>query len=185
MAQSQKSTDLVMRIDGGARGNPGPAAYGVVVEAPDGSRLDAFSETTGRATNNVAEYRALVRALEYAVERGAGRVKVFSDSELLVRQMLGTYKVRHPDLKPLHARAQELIARLGAFRIEHVRREENREADRLVNAALDGRASGAKTPASKEALHAEAKYEDGVLKLRQPLPLDEGEEVDLQIRRKG
>jgi ribonuclease HI len=138
MPPSKQPVSLVLRIDGGARGNPGPAAYAVVVEAPDGSRLDAFSKTIGRATNNVAEYRALLAALEYSLERGAGRVKVFSDSELLVRQVQGSYKVRHPDLKPLYARAQELIARFDEFRIEHVRREENREADRLLNEALDG-----------------------------------------------
>jgi GxxExxY protein len=137
MKKAQQPSSLVLRIDGGARGNPGPAACAVVVESPEGERLDAFSRTLGRATNNVAEYHALLAALEDAVERGAKSVKVFSDSELLVRQVQGAYKVRHPDLKPLHARAKDLIARFDRFNIQHVPREQNREADRLLNQALD------------------------------------------------
>lgn len=149
MKKNQPPSSLVLRIDGGARGNPGPAACAVIVETPEGERLDAFAKILGRATNNVAEYRALLAALEYAIERGAKSVRVLSDSELLVRQIQGAYKVRHADLKPLHARAQELIARFERFDIEHLRRAQNRDADRMLNRALD--AEERKSPGHGEA----------------------------------
>jgi ribonuclease HI len=137
MSDPRQSFDAIMHIDGGARGNPGPAACAVVVAAADGARLHSFSQYLGKTTNNVAEYRALLAALEYGLEHRYLRLKIVSDSELLVRQIQGRYKVKNPGLKPLHERARSLTARLGAFSIEHVRREANREADRLVNRALD------------------------------------------------
>ena len=129
--------DMIMRIDGASRGNPGPAAYAVVVENGDGTPRESFSRTLGKTTNNVAEYEGLLAALEYALQQGARRLKVISDSELLVRQIQGRYKVKSEGLKPLVERARTLIARLHSFSIEHVRREQNSEADQLANQALD------------------------------------------------
>ena len=129
--------DMIMRIDGASRGNPGPAAYAVVVENDDGTPRESFFRTLGKTTNNVAEYEGLLAALEYALHQGARRLKVISDSELLVRQIQGRYKVKNEGLKPLVERARALIARLHSFSIEHVRRERNSEADRLANQALD------------------------------------------------
>lgn len=135
-------TTLVARVDGASRGNPGPAAYAVVIETPEGRRVAEISAVIGAATNNVAEYRGLIRALEYALSRHAAHLKVFSDSELLTRQMKGIYKIKSPGLKPLHQQALALAARLESFSIEHVRREFNRDADRLANQALDKARSG-------------------------------------------
>jgi probable phosphoglycerate mutase len=128
---------IVAYVDGGARGNPGPAGYGVRIEDPGGAVLEEFSESIGRATNNVAEYRGLIAALEWARARGCRRVHVRSDSLLLVQQMLGRYKVRHPGLQPLHAEARLLAQQIGDVSYEHVRRERNAHADRLANAAMD------------------------------------------------
>lgn len=124
-------------IDGGSRGNPGPAAWGVAVLDDSGDCAEEHSGFLGRATNNVAEYRALIAALRLAADRSAQTVEIQADSELVVRQIKGEYRVRHPDLKPMYLEAKRLIAGLPSFRIRHVRREENRQADRLVNQALD------------------------------------------------
>jgi ribonuclease H / adenosylcobalamin/alpha-ribazole phosphatase len=126
-----------LSTDGGSRGNPGPAAYGYVLEAEDGTVLDARGETIGVATNNVAEYRALLAGLGSAVERGVDDLEVVSDSELLVRQMRGEYKVKSATLRELVDEAQALAGRLGRVRFTAVRREHNELADRLVNEALD------------------------------------------------
>jgi ribonuclease HI len=126
-----------LSTDGGSRGNPGPAAYGYVLEAEDGTVLDARGDTIGVATNNVAEYRALVAGLTSALERGVDELDVVSDSELLVRQMRGEYKVKSPTLRELVDEAQGLARRLGSVRYTAVRREHNELADRLVNEALD------------------------------------------------
>jgi ribonuclease HI len=128
---------LVAHIDGGARGNPGPAGYGVVLADESGHIVAQLSRYLGRQTNNFAEYSALIAALEYALQRGVRVLRVFSDSELLVRQIKGIYKVRNEGLRPLYDRAQELMLKLEDFRITHVRREQNREADRLANKAMD------------------------------------------------
>ena len=128
---------LVAHIDGGARGNPGPAGYGVAVQDEKGARVAALSQYLGRQTNNFAENQGLIAALEYALERGRKALKVVSDSELLVRQIKGIYKVKNPTLQDLHARAKELIAQLDWFSIDHALREHNREADRLANQAMD------------------------------------------------
>jgi probable phosphoglycerate mutase len=133
---------VVAYIDGGARGNPGPAAYGVRVEQEDGSLVEEFGEAIGVATNNVAEYRALLAALEWARVRGHRAVHVRSDSLLLVQQMKGVYKVKHPGLQPLHARARVLAHDVGRVTFEHVGRAHNAHADRLANAAMDDAGSG-------------------------------------------
>ena len=126
-----------LSTDGGARGNPGPAAYGYVLEAEDGTVLDARGEAIGVATNNVAEYRALVAGLAKAVELGLDELEVVSDSELVVKQMRGEYKVKNAALAELKAEAEDLARRLPKVVFSHVRREHNELADRLVNEALD------------------------------------------------
>ena len=124
-------------IDGGARGNPGPAGYGVRIESPDGSLLDELHGALGVTTNNVAEYNGLLAALRWAVDHDARDLRIRSDSELLVKQMIGEYKVRHPGLQPLAAQARLLLMQLDRVIFEHVRREQNVEADRLSNVAMD------------------------------------------------
>jgi ribonuclease HI len=126
-----------LSTDGGARGNPGPAAYGYVLEAEDGTVLDARGETIGVATNNVAEYRALIAGLEKAVELGIDELEVVSDSELLVKQMQGEYRVKNEALRDLNDEANSLERKLGRVRYKAVRREHNELADKLVNDALD------------------------------------------------
>jgi ribonuclease HI len=126
-----------LSTDGGARGNPGPAAYGYVLEAEDGTVLDARGETIGVATNNVAEYRALIAGLEKAVELGIDELEVASDSELLVKQMQGEYRVKNEALRELNDEANFLERKLGRVRYRAVRREHNELADKLVNEALD------------------------------------------------
>ena len=126
-----------MFTDGGARGNPGPAAYGYVLEADDGTLLAAHGERIGVATNNVAEYRALIAGLEKALELGLDEVGVVSDSELLVKQMTGEYRVKNEALKKLNDDAERVARRIGDVSYTAVRREHNELADRLVNEALD------------------------------------------------
>ena len=128
---------LVAFSDGGARGNPGPAGYGVVVQDEAGRTVAALSQYLGHQTNNVAEYQGLIAALEYALAEGPKALKVIIDSELMVRQIQGVYKVNNLALQVLHRRAQELISRLEWFSIGHVLRGHNEEADRLANAAMD------------------------------------------------
>jgi ribonuclease HI len=128
---------LVLHVDGGARGNPGPAAIGVVVSTPDGERVDEIAETIGEATNNVAEYRALLRGLERARELGANEIEIVGDSELVARQLTGAYKVKHPAMRPLYERAIAALRGFDRWSIRTVPRAENARADALVNAALD------------------------------------------------
>lgn len=123
-------------IDGGARGNPGPAGYGVFIELPDGTSVELHGGL-GIATNNVAEYNGLLAALAWALEHGHRDVRIRADSELLVKQMRGEYKVKHPGLQPLAARARLLVGQLGRVTFEHVRREQNKDADRLSNVGMD------------------------------------------------
>ena len=127
-----------LSTDGGARGNPGPAAFGYVLEAEDGTVLAAHGETIGVATNNVAEYRALIAGLEKAVEVGVDQLEVVSDSELLVKQMKGEYRVKNENLRALAVQVSRLAGEVGRVRWTSVRREHNELADRLVNEALDG-----------------------------------------------
>ena len=133
-------TKLVINVDGGARGNPGPAAIGVVVRTPDGEFVAEAAETIGPATNNVAEYRALLRGIELGREHGGSELEIYGDSELVVKQIRGEYKVKDAGLKPLHAEARSALAALEEWTFDHVRRENNAQADELVNQALDAAA---------------------------------------------
>jgi ribonuclease HI len=128
---------LRVNVDGGARGNPGPAAIGAVVQNGDGEVLEERGERIGVATNNVAEYRALLLGIERAAERGASELELIGDSELIVRQVKGEYKVKDATLRELHAEVKRALAPFETWSIRHVRREQNAAADRLVNAALD------------------------------------------------
>ena len=132
------SLRLVIHVDGGARGNPGPAAIGIVVSDPDGEVVEEIAEPIGVATNNVAEYRAVLRALERAAALGATELELIGDSELVARQLTGAYKVKHPSLKPLHAQASSALSGFDRWSIRSVPRAQNARADALVNAALDG-----------------------------------------------
>ena len=128
---------LVVHVDGGARGNPGPAAIAAVISAPDGEVLEERGERIGNATNNVAEYRALLLGLERARSLGAREVELVGDSELVVRQVRGEYKVKDEALRGLYAKVVKALADFDRWSIRHVRREENEAADALVNSALD------------------------------------------------
>ena len=131
---------IIAYIDGGARGNPGPAGFGVRIERADGTLVEEFHDAIGTATNNVAEYRGLLAALAWARAHGERELLIRSDSLLLVQQMLGNYKVKHPGLQPLYAKARLLAHEIGRVRYEHVRREANQHADRLANEAMDAAA---------------------------------------------
>jgi ribonuclease HI len=139
-AAAQTVPKVVVHIDGGARGNPGPAAIGVVVSDSAGAILDEFAETIGVATNNVAEYTALLRGVERAAAFGPREVEFVNDSELVAKQINGTYKVKHPAMKPLHEQATSALRHHfdGHWRIRSVPRAQNARADALVNEALDG-----------------------------------------------
>jgi ribonuclease HI len=128
---------LIAHSDGGARGNPGPAGFGVIIQDESGRKVAALSEYLGHQTNNFAEYQGLIAALEYALQHGPKALKLISDSELLVRQIKGIYKVKNATLQDLHRRAKELIAKLDWFSIGHALREHNQDADRLANEAMD------------------------------------------------
>ncbi len=144
---------IIASIDGGARGNPGPAGYGVRIENEAGEVIAELHASIGIATNNVAEYEGLLAALRYARAHGHRRVHVRSDSQLLVRQMLGEYRVKHPGLQPLHQEAKRLMAEFDQVTFEHVRRERNVHADRLANRAMDeaARRGGATSPRARPA----------------------------------
>jgi ribonuclease HI len=129
---------LVLHVDGGARGNPGPAAIGMVISTPDGVVLEEDSQRIGVATNNAAEYRALLLGLERARQRGASEVQIVGDSELVARQLTGAYRVKHPAMKPLHQQALSLLAGFQRWSVRTVPRAQNARADALVNEALDG-----------------------------------------------
>jgi ribonuclease HI len=133
-------------VDGGSRGNPGPAGYGIRIEESDGTLMEEIHGALGIASNNVAEYRGLLAALRWALDRGVAALHVMSDSELLVKQMRGEYRVRNPGLRLLHEEARALASRIGRVTFEHVRRERNREADRLANVAMDEAAGRALKP---------------------------------------
>lgn len=176
-------------IDGGSRGNPGPAAYGVVVRDGSGAVVARMKKYIGQNTNNVAEYFGLIAALDYAQTHSVKALRVESDSELMVRQMRGQYKVKSGDLKPLFERAKKMAQGLDSFRIEHVYREQNREADELVNQALDetgrggNRANAAAADIAKgNSLRLRARCKGGQLELHEPLELADGTEVELLLR---
>ena len=177
-------------IDGGSRGNPGPAAYGVVVRDPRGEIVARLKKYIGKNTNNVAEYFGLIAALDYAQNHGIRALRIESDSELMVKQMRGQYKVKSEELKPLFERARKMSQTFESFRITHVYREQNKEADALVNQALD-ETSGtsvtsnakAEKPAAKDGtIRLIARYKDGVLQPYDALDLPEGTEVELLLR---
>ncbi|MGH9733755.1 MAG: reverse transcriptase-like protein [Candidatus Acidiferrales bacterium] len=199
----------IANIDGASRGNPGPASYALILKDASGKVVFQLGKKVGRQTNNVAEYYALLAALDYAVGHGLRALRIRSDSELLVRQIKGQYKVKSADLKPLHERALKLARQLEYFVIEHVMREMNREADALANQALDGGdtqyegagppvlgESGSHASAVKEgsehqrgttrdtsATHPiRARIMNGALVPSQPLNLPEGSEVIITIR---
>ena len=192
------TSEIVAHIDGGSRGNPGPAAYGVVIETAQGEPVTTFAKFLGKTTNNVAEYQGLLAALDYALNHGHPRLRVLTDSELMARQISGSYKVRSPDLKLLYQKAREMIARLESFSIRHVYREQNREADGLANKAMDDAEHGIvpHEPAPRTAapqisravlagpLRISATFQKGALHPHAPLPLFDGEEVDVEIRRR-
>ena len=129
---------LVVHVDGGSRGNPGPAAAAAVLSTPDGDVVDEAARTLGRTTNNVAEYRGLLLGVERAAALGATEVEVINDSELIAHQVTGRYKVKHPDMKPLHAEALRALGGFERWSIRPVPRAQNADADALVNQALDG-----------------------------------------------
>jgi ribonuclease HI len=172
-------------IDGGSRGNPGPAAYGVVVRDARGEVVARLKKYIGQNTNNVAEYFGLIAALDYAQTHGVRALHVESDSELLVKQMRGQYKVKSGDLKPLFERARKMAGVLESFQISHVYREQNREADELVNQALDetGRGGASTSPGAKDTpLHFVARCRGRQLELRESLPWPDGTEVEVLVR---
>jgi ribonuclease HI len=185
-------------IDGGSRGNPGPAAYGVVIRDAKGEVVAKLKKYIGRMTNNVAEYYGLIAALDYMQSQGIKALRIESDSELLVKQMRGQYKVRSPELQPLFERARKMAAALESFRIDHVYREQNREADALANEAMDEVESAAPksaklaaipTPKKSEARgpvgevrKIRARFRSGVLYLLEDVDLPDGVEVDVLLR---
>jgi ribonuclease HI len=178
-------------IDGGSRGNPGPASYGVVIRDPRGQVVAKLKKYIGRSTNNVAEYYGLIAALDYAQQHGIRALRVESDSELLVRQMRGQYKVKSPELRPLFERARKMAQTFDSFKIEHVYREQNAEADALANEALD-ETSGAPSRMKSDAPVAKphpaqprkirARFRNGALVPLDPLDLPEGSEVEISVR---
>jgi ribonuclease HI len=176
---------LAAHTDGGARGNPGPAGYGVVIHDSSGKKVAGLSQYLGRQTNNFAEYQALIAALEYTVEHGPKALKVISDSELLVRQIKGIYKVKEPTLRDLHARASQLISKLDWFNIEHVLRGHNREADELANQAMDkgsGRTAFQAPKPSLQQQEFDGVVRDGKIELLEG-NLPEGTPVQVRIKR--
>jgi ribonuclease HI len=194
----------VANVDGASRGNPGPASYAVVIRDASGQVVLELGKQIGRTTNNVAEYYALLAALDYSTNQGIKALRIRSDSELLVRQMQGRYKVKSPDLKPLFERASKLARQLEYFVIEHVPRERNRDADALANIALDSgplkvetaiaMKEANRTPIAHEASRPvsipistpvsriRARFMRGVLVPSEPLNLREGTEVSLEVR---
>jgi ribonuclease HI len=179
---------LVAHSDGGARGNPGPAGYGVVIQDESGRKVAALSEYLGHQTNNFAEYQGLIAALEYALKHGPKALKVISDSELLVRQIKGIYKVKNPTLQDLHARAKDLIARLEWFAIGHAMREHNQQADQLANEAMDKGMGRSRTPSPNAAsgqLSSPQEFEgmvrNGVVDLQGKIP--DGTRVQVRVKK--
>jgi ribonuclease HI len=172
----------VAYIDGGSRGNPGIAGYGIAVLNEAGQTIASLSETLGVRTNNFAEYAALIGALEYAKSHGYDGITIFADSELLVKQIQGTYKVRSLDLKPLYDRAKTLISNLKFFSVQHVPREQNREADRLANLAMDrGIQQPSPNPASPAPRQVLAVYQAGCFQPLEPAEFEENARYCLTI----
>jgi ribonuclease HI len=180
---------LIAHSDGGARGNPGPAGYGVVIKDNNGQKVAALSEYLGHQTNNFAEYQGLIAALEYAVSHGPKALKLVSDSELMVKQIKGIYKVKNAHLQDLHGRAKELIAQLEWFSIDHAMREHNQEADRLANEAMDkgsGKSTHVVAGGSPATVESQKEFEgivqNGTIKLLNG-SLPEGTKVQVRAKR--
>lgn len=176
---SQPQSGIMAHIDGGARGNPGPAGFGVYIQDAQGKVIAEISEFLGHQTNNYAEYSALLAALEYAIDHGHSVQHVVSDSELLVKQIRGEYKVKNPDLRQLYNRAQELIAQLEHFEIRHVLRERNQNADRLANAAMDRGMNRTPAPKPLAAQEVSGIVRNGVVEIQGTLP--EGARVRVKV----
>jgi ribonuclease HI len=184
----------IANIDGASRGNPGPAAYGVILRDANGKEVLRLAKRLGRETNNVAEYYALLAALDYATAHGITALRIRSDSELLVRQMQGRYKVKSAGLKPLHERAVKMSRQLGYFALEHVPREMNSDADALANAALDGNSVASTEPRASHSGDAKtetepatsrqirARFVNGAFVPAESVELPEGTEVVLDVR---
>src|SRR6184192_4750060 len=177
-------------IDGGSRGNPGPAAYGVVIRDGRGEIVAKLKKYIGRMTNNVAEYYGLIAAMDYAQSQSIRQLRIESDSELLVKQMRGQYKVKSEDLRPLFERAQKMSKSFDSFRIDHVYREQNREADALANEALDETEGKPASPAAAAKTNAPdktgprripARFRGGVLYLLEDVGLPDGTVVEVAI----
>jgi ribonuclease HI len=187
-------------IDGGSRGNPGPASYGVVIRDPRGEIVARLKKYIGRTTNNVAEYYGLIAALDYAQSKNIRALRVESDSELLVKQMRGQYRVKSPDLKPLYERAKKMSQAIPVFRIDHVYREQNSEADLLANEAMDevsgkppaaesrdskiedGNSKMAIRPSAPTAIKVRARFRSGILYPLEDVDLPDGAEVEILLR---
>src|ERR1700731_3025905 len=195
----QKNTTPAHRanIDGAARGNPGPASYGVIIRDGSGELVAKLKKYIGRLSNNVAEYYGLIAALDYAQSHGIRALRVESDSELLVKQMRGQYKVKSAELQPLFERARKMSQALESFRIDHVYREQNREADALANEAMDevegaapksAKLAAIPTPKAEtrgpvgEVRKIRARFRSGVLYLLEDVDLPDGVEVDVLLR---
>lgn len=200
-AEPARPTDAyIANVDGASRNNPGPASYGVVLRRPDGSVIETLAKAIGIKTNNEAEYFGLIAALDLARAHRIAKLRIRSDSELLVRQMQGAYKVKSLKLKQYHEQARRLAGQFAYVAYEHVPRAENAEADKLANQALDSQRpsldvapalrrartedAGLKAGATKAA-RVRANYVNGVFVPEEPLALAEGEEVELTILRKG
>jgi len=191
-ASATSSAAYRANIDGGSRGNPGPASYGVVIRDPRGQIIAKLKKYIGRTTNNVAEYYGLIAALDYAQQHAIRALRIESDSELLVRQMRGQYKVKSPELRPLFERASKMARAFDAFKIDHVYREQNAEADALANEAMDevsgrpnaapARDAAAAKPQPPQPRKLRAQVRNGALVLQDPLDLPEGSQVEIEIR---
>jgi len=191
-AEAKPATAAAYRIniDGGSRGNPGPAAYGVLIRDANGQAVAKLKKYIGRFTNNVAEYYGLIAAMDYAQSHGVRAIRIESDSELLVKQMRGQYKVKSADLQPLYERAQKMAKAFDPFRIDHVYREQNREADALANEALDEVEGKPASPAAAAKPNAPertgprrvpARFRGGVLYLLEDVGLPDGTVVEVSI----
>ena len=182
------ATPYRAHIDGGARSNPGPAGYGVVVQDPSGRKVAELSEYLGHQTNNYAEYQGLLGVLRYALANGVKELQVVSDSELMVRQMKGIYKVKHPELRKLYDEAQQMVRKLEHFDIRHALREQNVDADRLANEAMDRGRTGGRPAVKAPPVPAPVREEfegvvrNGVIEVADG-SLPEGTRVQIRIRR--
>jgi ribonuclease HI len=191
-AEAKSTAAYRANVDGAARGNPGPASYGVVIRDARGEIVAKLKKYIGRMTNNVAEYYGLIAAIDYAQSRGVRALRIESDSELMVKQMRGQYKVKSEDLRPLFERAKKMSQGFESFHIEHVYREQNREADALANEALDETAGvpKASAPDTKRTppdgnpgpRWIQARYRSGILYPLEDIDLPDGTEVEITLR---